>query len=119
MDIIFLNNLKFDIIIGIFDWERENKQTIILDIEMASDITLAAKYDDIQHALDYKAVYDRIKGFIENSQCYLVETLVTEVAAILQNEFQVSWLKIKLNKKGILGPDTDVGVIIERGVKSA
>ena len=43
MDIIFLGGLEATTIIGIYDWERETKQTLVLDIEMAFDIKKAAE----------------------------------------------------------------------------
>ena len=117
MDIIFLGGLQIETIIGIYDWERETKQTIVLDIEMAHDINKAAETDDIQYALDYKTVSKRIISFVEQSQFYLVEKLIIEIANIIQNEFHVPWVKIKLNKKGAIRGASDVGIIIERGTK--
>ena len=52
MDIIFLNNLKIDTVIGIFDWERKIKQSVIIDLEMATDIAKAAASDSIEDTLD-------------------------------------------------------------------
>ncbi len=117
MDIIFLGGLQIETIIGIYDWERETKQTIVLDIEMATDINKAAETDDIQYALDYKTVSKRIISFVEQSQFLLVEKLIVEIANIIQNEFHVPWVKIKLNKKGAIRGASDVGIIIERGKK--
>jgi 7,8-dihydroneopterin aldolase/epimerase/oxygenase len=115
MDIIFLGGLQIDTIIGIYDWERVTKQTIILDIEMAYDIQKAVETDDIQFTLDYKAVSKRIITFVENSQYYLVEKLIEEIATLIRTEFSVPWLKITLNKKGAISGASDVGIIIERG----
>ncbi len=117
MDIIFLGGLEADTIIGIYDWERETKQTIVLDIDMAFDITKAAETDDIQYTLDYKTISDRVLSFVENSQFFLVETLIEEIAQLLLNEFNTPWVKIKLNKRGAIGANRDVGIIIERGEK--
>lgn len=117
MDIIFLGGLEIETIIGIYDWERETKQTIILDIEMAFDIQKAAETDDIQYALDYKTVSKRIISFVEDSQCLLVERLISEIADILRHEFNVPWVRIKLNKKGAISSAKDVGITIERGEK--
>ncbi|MFA7388357.1 MAG: dihydroneopterin aldolase, partial [Thiohalobacteraceae bacterium] len=47
MDIIFLRDLRIDALIGIYDWERRVKQTISLDLEMATDIRKAAATDAI------------------------------------------------------------------------
>ena len=115
MDIIFLGGLEIETIIGIYDWERETKQTVVLDIEMAFDIQKAAETDDIQYTLDYKTVSKRIISFVESSQFLVVEKLISEIANIIRNEFNVSWLKITLNKKGAIRGASDVGIIIERG----
>lgn len=117
MDIIFLGGLEIETIIGIYDWERETKQKIILDIEMAFDIQKAAETDDIQYTLDYKTVSKRLIYFVETSQFLLVEKLISEIANIIRNEFNVSWVKITLNKKGAIRGARDVGIIIERGEK--
>jgi len=115
MDIIFLGGLEIETIIGIYDWERVTKQTVVLDIEMAFDIKKAAETDDIQYTLDYKAVSKRIISFVEASQFLLVEKLISELADIIRNEFNTPWVKITLNKKGAIRGASDVGIIIERG----
>ena len=115
MDIIFLGGLEIETIIGIYDWERKTKQTVALDIEMAFDIQKAAETDDIQYTLDYKTVSKRIISFVEASQFLLVEKLISEIAAIIRNEFNVPWVKITLNKKGAIRGASDVGITIERG----
>ena len=74
-------------LIGIYEWERETKQTVVLDIEMAFDIQKAAETDDIQYTLDYKTVSKRIISFVEASQFFLVEKLISEIAGIIRNEF--------------------------------
>ena len=117
MDIIFLGGLEVETVIGIFDWERNIKQTIVLDIEMAFDIRKAAASDDIVDALDYKAVSDRVVAFVENSQFFLVEALIEALAGVLLAEFPIPWLKITLNKRGAVSRARDVGIIIERGSK--
>lgn len=117
MDIIFLGELEATTIIGIYDWERETKQTLILDIKMAFDIKKAAETDDIQHTLDYKAVSDRVVSFIEQSSYFLVEKLIEEIATLLLTEFNTPWVQITLNKRGAISRAKDVGITIERGEK--
>lgn len=117
MDIIFLRGLQIETIIGIYDWERETKQTVVLDIEMSSDIKKAAQSDAIGDALDYKAVSKRIISFVEESSFYLVESLSEEIARIILTEFKVPWVRLTLNKKGAIRGASDVGIIIERGIR--
>ena len=115
MDIIFLRGLEIETIIGIYEWEREIRQTVILDLEMATDIGKAAASDDIEHTIDYKAVAKRLIQFVENSDFFLVETLAEKITEIILNEFSVPWVKLVLNKKGAIRGASDVGIIIERG----
>ncbi len=117
MDIIYLKDLRIDTIIGIYDWERSTRQTVILDIEMGTDIKKAAQSDAIKDTLNYKAVAKRLISFVEESEFELVETLAERIAEILLNEFKVPWLRLQLNKQGAVRGVRDVGVIIERGVK--
>lgn len=114
MDIIFLRDLRIDTTIGIFDWERKIRQTLIFDLEMAFDIRKAAASDDIADTLDYKTVAQRLMTFVGESEYLLVETLIERVAEIIVLEFGVSWVKVTLNKKGALRGARDVGIIIER-----
>jgi dihydroneopterin aldolase len=114
-DIVYIRDLKIKTIIGIFDWEREIKQTVSIDVEMATDIRPAAETDHIEDALDYKSVGKRIIAFVEESEFQLVETLAERVAEIILTEFNVPWLRLRLSKPGALRGSTDVGLVIERG----
>lgn len=115
MDIVFIRELKVQTVIGAFEWERKIRQTVVLDLEMAADIAKPATSDQLEHALDYKAVADRISGFIEESQFHLVETLAESVAGILRTEFGIKWLRLRVSKPGAIKAAKDVGVLIERG----
>ncbi len=118
MDIIYLHDLKIETIIGIFDWEREVKQIVILDLDMAADIRHAAKSDNIAHTLDYKAVAKRLIDFVGNSEFQLVETLAERVSEIILKEFNIPWIRLRINKSGAVRYAGDVGVIIERENKN-
>ena len=89
MDIIFLRELRVDTVIGIYDWEREIRQEIVIDLEMATDIRKAAQSDHIDDTLDYKSVAKRIIAFVQESSFQLVETLAERIAEIILTEFNV------------------------------
>ena len=115
-DIVFIEDLRIQTVIGIFDWEREITQTVSLDLQMAYDIRQAGQSDDIADTLDYKAVSKRLIQFVEASEFQLVEALAEHCANIVLSEFPVSWLRLKLSKPGAVRGSSAVGVIIERGV---
>lgn len=117
MSIIFIRGLEIDTVIGVFDWERNIRQTVVLDIEMLFDIEKAAQTDNIHYALNYATVSERIISFVENSSFFLIEKLIVEIADLIRHEFYVPWVKVCLIKKEAIGTVATVGIIIERGEK--
>lgn len=115
MDVVFIEDLRIETTIGIYDWEKQIRQTVAFDIEMAFDNRVPAASDRIEDTLDYKAVSKRLKQFVGESRFELVETLAERCAEIIQREFGVAWLKLKLSKLGAVTGSRAVGVIIERG----
>ena len=114
MDKIVLTDLRMDAVIGIWDWEKRNPQTISIDLEMQTDTKKASQLDSIEDALDYKAVSKRVKQFIQASQFNLIETLAENVAKIILEEFDVQWLKLRISKPFAIRDSRNVGVSIER-----
>ena len=117
MDIIFLHGLKIDAVIGIWEWERKIRQTVEIDLDMAADIRKAAATDSVDDTLNYKLVAKRLQSFVGESEFQLVETLAERVADIVTGEFDVPWVRVRVNKPGAIRGARDVGVIIERGEK--
>lgn len=115
MDIVYIKELQIETIIGIYDWERKQKQTVSLDLDMGADIRPAAASEDIAMALDYKAVSKRLIAFVEGSEFLLIETMAEQIAALVLAEFSVPWLRLRVGKPGAVTGARDVGVIIERG----
>jgi dihydroneopterin aldolase len=114
MDKIFIHALKTETIVGIFDWERQVKQTVVLDIEFSADIRKAAASDAIDDTLNYKAVAKRVLAFVDESSFHLVETLAEHVAMLILEDFGVSWVSLVLSKPGAIRNSRDVGVMLER-----
>ena len=114
MDKIFIHGLKAEAIIGIYDWERQVRQTVLIDLEFAADVRKAALTDSIDDTLNYKRVAKRILAFVEGSQFHLVETLAEHVAMLVLDEFGTSWVRVILSKPGAVRSSRDVGVSLER-----
>jgi len=94
MDVLFISELRIDSEIGVHEWEKNIKQPISLDIE---------------------AVTNRVTEFITSKHFNLVETVAEEVAQLLQREFDVEWLRLRVAKLNAVKTTRAVGVIIERG----
>ena len=118
MDIVYIEGLRTDAVIGVYDWERSIRQELVLDLELASDNRAAADTDAIEDAVDYDAISCRIIAYVQDSEFQLIETLAERVAGLVLREFDVSWLRLKLAKPGAVADASSVGVIIERGQKN-
>ena len=114
MDKVFIRGVEVEGIIGIFQWEREVKQIISVDIEMDFDNKRAAKSDSIEDALNYKLVGKRITSFVKNSKFQLVETLAENISKIILQEFPVTNVRVTLSKPGALRGSDSVGISIKR-----
>ncbi|AIW13012.1 MULTISPECIES: bifunctional dihydroneopterin aldolase/7,8-dihydroneopterin epimerase [Vibrio oreintalis group] len=115
MDKVFIEQLEVITTIGVYDWEQEIKQKLVLDIEMAHDNRPAGKSDDVVDALDYAQVSQAVLSHIEGGRFLLVERVAEEVAELIMSRFNVPWIKIRLTKPGAVPQAAGVGVVIERG----
>ena len=115
MNIVYIRGLRAQAVIGVYEWERHIRQTLVLDLEMASDTVRAAASDQIADALDYAALSARVVALVEASEYQLLETLADAVARMITREFGVPWLRLRLSKPGAVAAADDVGVIIETG----
>ena len=114
MDTIFITGLKIEATIGIWDWERKIKQTVVIDLEMGTDIRAATASDNIEDALNYKLVSKRVQQFVTDSSFMLVEALAGKIAELILGEFDVPWVNVKVSKPGALRGAGNVGVSIRR-----
>ena len=119
VDKVFIEALEVDALIGIYDWERRIRQTLVFDIEMAFDNRVPAASDAIEDTLNYKDVSRRVVDYVSQSGFGLVETLAERVAEIILDEFGVSQVRLKLSKPGAVRGARAVGVIIERSAGRA
>jgi len=113
-DVVFLHGLRVDAVIGAFAWERRIRQTLILDIDMHTDVAAAAAEDDLAQALDYKRVSKQVQTFVSENRFQLVETLAERLAALLLEQFGPRWVRIRINKRGAVSGALDTGVVILR-----
>jgi len=114
MDTVFIEGLEIEALIGIYDWERRIRQPLVFDLQMGFDNRVPAASDDIEDTLNYKAVSKRLIDYVSASDFGLVETLAERCAAIVIEEFNVDWVRLKLSKPGAVRGARAVGVQIER-----
>ena len=113
-DTVFIRGLKAASVIGCYDWERDIRQTLVIDLELQADFTWAAQTDALADALDYAAISQRVIGVCDESRFQLLEALAEHLAGVVLAEFSIQSLRMKITKPGAVEAADGVGVVIQR-----
>jgi len=115
MDTIFISELRLDILIGVYDWERQVPQAVQFDIELGIPGRRAAHSDRLEDTIDYAAVTRRIEASLRENHFGLVERVAEHIAELIDREFGAPWVKVTVTKLAPLKNVKRLGVTIERG----
>lgn len=108
--------MSIDCIIGLAEWERMVKQTVVLDLKLRVDVKEVALKDRVDEGdFNTKKLSKRVRAFVEKSQFRLIEALAENIARLILEEFPVSALELRLSKPGAIRGSDNVGVVIFRG----
>jgi len=113
-DTVFVRNLRAWTLIGIHPHEREGPQEVVISALLATDTRVAAASDDIERAIDYRQVAQRLRSWAGDAQHWLIETLAEDMARICLTEFGAVVVRITVEKPGVVPGSDSVGVTIER-----
>ena len=113
-DIVFIKGLKAASVIGCYDWERDIRQTLVIDLELKADFTRASQTDALEDALDYAAISQRVIAVCDESRFQLLEALADHLASTVLAEFSVESLRMTISKPGAVPEAEGVGVVIDR-----
>lgn len=116
-DSVFIEGLEVETVVGVYDWERQINQRLLVDLDMAWDNSIPGASDNVDDALDYAAVSERVVTCLQALRPQLLEHGAEALAAELQSVFGITWLRLTLRKPGAVPTARSVGVCIERGVR--
>lgn len=114
MDKIYIRELSLETVIGIYGWEREIKQQVIIDVELECDLRKAGETDAIEDTVNYKTMRDEIKEHVESSSYGLIEKLAETISALCLNYTGVTGVRVTIHKPGALTLCKSVAVEIYR-----
>jgi D-erythro-7,8-dihydroneopterin triphosphate epimerase len=114
MDRIYIRDLALRCIIGLYPEERKNKQDILINITMETDLRAAGKSDTLTDTVDYKAIKLAILDFVEKSSFNLIESLAEGIAVICLKDKRVQGVTVTIDKPGALRFARSVAVEITR-----
>ncbi|WP_411350390.1 dihydroneopterin aldolase [Moraxella lincolnii] len=113
-DVIIIDGLRVDAIIGIYDWERVMTQAIIIDMALFTDVTDVAQTQDLSQGVNYKAVCEQVSKWVQDKKFELLETLVEYVSKQLLDNWPISKVSIRAVKPNAITLADAVGVQITR-----
>ncbi|MBK0395860.1 MULTISPECIES: dihydroneopterin aldolase [Kingella] len=113
MDKIFLHGMKADTLIGVYDWERQHKQTLILDLDVVLPEN-SHQDDNIEHTIHYGEMCQLIRQELADCDFKLLESLAEFVAQLVFEHYPTPQLRLRVSKAGVLPDVREVGIEIER-----
>lgn len=116
MDIIFIDGLRVDTLIGIYPREKAMPQAVELDLQIGRSTASAGASDDIRDTINYAEVVARLQQDLGEQHFNLLEALAEHVATLILEEFGATWVRVSVAKIGIMRGVRRVGIRIERGV---
>lgn len=116
MDIIFIDGLRVDTLIGIYPREKAMPQAVELDLQIGRSTASAGASDDIRDTINYAEVVARLQQDLGCQHFNLLEALAEHVATLILEEFGATWVRVSVAKIGIMRGVRRVGIRIERGV---
>jgi D-erythro-7,8-dihydroneopterin triphosphate epimerase len=99
---IYIIDLRLLALIGVNDWEKRNRQKIIINASFDYDARQAVKSDQLGDTIDYKKVKQSIIRLIEKTQFQLLEKLVAAVLELIIQDPRVIQARVKIDKPGAL-----------------
>lgn len=112
-DIVFVEQLRVEAILGILPHERITPQTVIIDLAVETDISVAATSHDIKDALNYADLADRVKTLTVDGKYLLIETLISDIADVCLDSPLAAGVTVNVRKPDAIA-DAVVGLRIHR-----
>lgn len=97
-DRITLTGLKVQAHHGVFDFERENGQLFVIDVEAWLDLSPAALADDLGKTVHYGELAEEVVGCVAENPVDLIETVAERVAQVVLAHSSVAHVMVTVHK---------------------
>ena len=117
-DVIFIEGLKVDAVIGVLEWERQITQPLYIDVIMTFDVSQAAVTDAVEDTVSYKSVCDDITLWCQQTKAKLLEKLAVLIADNLLQKYPIKHVSVKVAKPTAISAAASVGVKVNRSANN-
>lgn len=113
-DTVIIEGLKVAATIGVYEWEQQIKQQLVIDLYLDWDCAAAGATDALADALDYAAVSDAVTALVSREPRQLIERVATEICTLVLTQFAVTQVTVKVAKPGAVPTAQSVAVQLTR-----
>ena len=114
-DRILIEGLSARCIIGVNNDERTERQDVVIDIDLYTDMAVPGRTDDINDAVNYREVKKKVLDLVESSRFFLIEALAEAITKLCLEDEAVEKVRVRVDKPLALRFARSVGVEITRG----
>jgi 2-amino-4-hydroxy-6-hydroxymethyldihydropteridine diphosphokinase len=114
MDKIIIRDLLVRCIIGLNEDERREKQDVIINAVLFTDLSGAGASDEFEDTVDYRSIKKKIYKAVVESEYFLIEALAEKVAGLCLEPGGVRKVVVTVDKPGALRFAKSVAVEITR-----
>jgi FolB domain-containing protein len=113
-DCIEIDRLRLRCMIGFSEHELKDKQDVVIDLRIYTDMRRAGETDNPDDAFNYRTVTKAIITHVESSHYRLLEALAESIARICVVDHGAAHVQVRVHKPGALRFSDSVGVVVER-----
>ncbi len=113
-DVVLIEGLTVNTVIGVYEWERAICQPVVIDVKLHYDLSAALDEDDLAHTINYKAVCEDIEQICHDTRAQLLEYLAGQIFKKLFESYPIDKIELRLTKPHAIKNAQNVGVSITR-----
>lgn len=104
--------------IGVTDKERSRPQDVVIDIDIATDLSKAASSDALLDTIDYDSLVGEVAALVRANECNLLEHLAAKISDQVSAKPTVTGVTVRVGKHHVPVDEevSSISVSIGRGV---
>jgi dihydroneopterin aldolase len=112
LDYLHIKGLRVATRIGVYAWEQQISQPLLLDISIPADFSTCE--DQLANTIDYGRLCQQVSSYVEANAFQLIETVAERVAQLIKTEFKIKELTVSVSKPQAIKNATTIQVTVSR-----
>ncbi|MFT4675755.1 MAG: dihydroneopterin aldolase [Reinekea sp.] len=113
-DSVYVTGLRLETLIGVYAFERVERQLLFIDLELDFDCHRAGQSDDLRDALDYDQLFKTLRSWALAQEFQLLEAFGEALCQLVHEQFAIARIQLQINKPAAVSECSAVGIKMER-----